>query len=147
MPPLNLPQYVYKYYEHLGKSYIFDPIRKKYVFLSKEEWVRQHVINFLLLKGYPKGLIRVEKKLRLYKRFKRPDILVYNSKMKPFLLVELKSYTKKIDKTTFFQTARYNSVLQVPFFMLSNGLKHLFLKMDYENKTCLKIEDLPNFGS
>ena len=146
MPPLNLPQYAYKFYERGEKPYIFDPIRKKYVYLSKEEWVRQHIINLLLIKGYPPGLIQVEKQLRLYRRIKRLDILVYNGKLKPFLLVEVKNYTQALDEAAFFQMTRYNLPLQTPFLMLSNGLRHLFLKMDYERQTCRRLNNLPNFN-
>ena len=144
---LNLPQYTYKFYQRAGKSYIFDPIRKKYVYLSKEEWVRQHIINFLRLKGYPSGLIQVEKKLMVYKRIKRIDILVYTTKLKPFLLVEVKNYTQALDEDTFFQISRYNLVLHAPFLMLSNGLRHVFIWVDFMNGTCIRLKDLPDFNS
>ncbi len=144
---LNLPEYTYKAIYKDEKTYIFDFIRKKYVLLSDEEWVRQHLINFLKLKGYPIGLIQVEKKLIVKRLTKRIDILVYNRQLHPFLLVETKSHRNKLDEKTFFQISRYNLALKVPFLMLSNGIQHFIYKVDYKNQTYIPLEKLPAFNS
>lgn len=102
--------------------YIFDEVRKKKIKLTPEEWVRQNFLHYLIYDlGYPKAKIAVEKEIIINGRKKRFDILVYNSDTLPFLLIECKAQTEKINEKVMEQTLRYNMQLKVPFICLSNG--------------------------
>lgn len=125
MQTLNLPEIELKIREKEANYEIFDIIRKKYVFLTPEEWVRQHFVHYLIshLK-YPKSLIKVETGLKYNQLTKRSDILAYSSEAKPFLLVECKSFKVKINKTALEQAAVYNKNIDAPYLVLTNGIKH-----------------------
>jgi len=123
---------------------IFDEIRKKFIILTPEEWVRQHVIRYLVLdKNYPVSHISVEKQLKLHKTVKRYDIVVYNRDGGIELIVECKAPNIKISQDTFDQIARYNFVLKANLLMVTNGLEHYFCKMDFEAEKYEFIEELP----
>lgn len=130
-----------------NKQFIFDIIRKKYVALSPEEWVRQHIVHYLItIKRYPKSLIAVEKQITINTLTKRFDILVFNNKGFPELIVECKAPTIKITQTAFDQTARYNLKLKAEYLMVTNGMQHYFCKLDHENKQYEFLEDIPNYS-
>lgn len=146
--PLNLPPHPFKLTERNKQVYIFDELRKKYLLLTPEEWVRQHFVQYLIHhKKYPKSLIKLEGGLQLNQLKKRTDILVFNKNGIADVLVECKSTTVKIDQKVFDQAARYNMVHKVSYLAVTNGLQHYFCKIDYENKSYVFIEDLPLYIS
>jgi hypothetical protein len=127
---------------------IFDSIRKKFILLTPEEWVRQHVIEFLLIeKKYPKSLINVEKVVKVNGMNKRYDVVVFNSDGSIFLLIECKAPEVKIDQKTFDQIARYNLILNAQYLMVTNGLNHYFCEMDFENEKYSFLKELPDIKS
>jgi len=143
---LNLPLFEYKLKNSKNKMYIFDVIRKKYIQLTPEEWVRQHWLHFLINKKYyPKSLISVEKQLLVNNLKKRTDIVIYNNLGKPNLIVECKAPNVKITQNVFDQIARYNLSLQAKYLVLSNGLNHFFAKYDYKTKSVSQIADIPKY--
>ncbi len=133
MQQLNFPAYQFRFKNKENKPLIFDVIRKKFVMLTPEEWVRQHVVHFLITeKNYPKSLINVEKQITLHHTKKRYDIVVFNSDGSIHLIVECKAASIAITQDTFDQIARYNFALNASFLMVSNGLDHYFCRMDFE---------------
>ncbi|RXP52335.1 type I restriction enzyme HsdR N-terminal domain-containing protein [Lutibacter sp. HS1-25] len=147
MQPLNLPTYKLRIKSNENKLVIFDIIRKKYVVLTPEEWVRQHLIHYLIEeKKYPISLIAVEKKVTINKLTKRTDILVFDNTGLPNIIVECKAPSVKITQATFDQIARYNLKLTSEFLIVSNGLEHFFCKMDTENECYIFLENIPNYG-
>ena len=144
----NFHDFDFSFKSKENKTYIFDPIRKKWLVLNPEEWVRQHCIQFLLkTKNVPLGFIQVEKKLNVNNTEKRYDLVVFKPDLSIDLLVECKSPKVKITQKTFDQIARYNLVLKSDYLMLTNGLNHFFCKMDFEKREYLFLPDLPNYNS
>lgn len=144
MQELNFPKYTFRFKSSENKLAVFDEIRKKFILLTPEEWVRQNVVQFLLNeKKYPKSLTNVEKVIKVNDLTKRYDVVVYNPDGSIFLLVECKAPNVKITQETFNQIARYNLVLKAEHLMVTNGLKHYFCKMDFENEKYIFLEDLP----
>jgi hypothetical protein len=132
---LNFPSYTFRFKNSENKHSIFDEIRKKFIVLTPEEWVRQHCVKFLIFeKGYPKSLINVEKELVLNGRKKRYDIVVYKPNGSIKVLIECKAPKIKITQKTFDQIAQYNLLLDADILMVTNGLNHYYCKMDYEKK-------------
>jgi hypothetical protein len=128
---LDLPVFDYRYRQSEGKTYLFDVFRKKYVVLTPEEWVRQHLLQHLWSNlGFPMALISVEKSFLVDGLQKRYDAVVYNRDFQPSLLVECKAPSVPIDQLVFDQAARYNRTLKVPFMLVSNGLTHILAKVD-----------------
>ena len=124
---------------------VFDVIRKTYVVLTPEEWVRQHIIHFLIEeKNYPKGLIEVEKQITLFNTTKRVDILVRDNKLQPLVLIECKAAEITLTQKEINQLARYQLSLQAPLSMLSNGLQHLIMRV--ENGQISFLDELPDFN-
>lgn len=141
MESLNLPPFDYKVKDLNGKPHIYDIIRRKYIMLTPEEWVRQHVIHLLINHyHYPKSLFAVETGLYYNKMAKRQDIMVLNTGGTPHLLIECKSPDVKISQATFAQIARYNFTLQPRFLAISNGLDHYCFAVQNG-----EIEYLPDF--
>ncbi|WP_421918270.1 type I restriction enzyme HsdR N-terminal domain-containing protein [Marinifilum sp.] len=148
MENLNLPTYSFKIKSDLQRKLIFDSIRKKYVVLTPEEWVRQNFIRFLVEeKGYPASLVAVEKKVDVNLLPQRSDIVLYNCKANPIMIVECKASKIKITQDVFNQVARYNMKLKVPFLVVTNGLRHFCCYMDYKNKNFKFLEDIPGYPS
>lgn len=147
MQKLQFPSYSFRFKNSENKIAIFDEIRKKFILLTPEEWVRQHVVHYLLQdKNYPKSYINVEKLIKVNDLNKRYDIVVYQPNGELFLLIECKAPEVKISQQTFDQIARYNLVLNAKYLMVSNGLNHYFCKIDFENEKYVFLEELPNFG-
>ena len=147
MQPLNLPTYPFKIKSSENKFFIFDIIRKKYVNLSPEEWVRQHIIHFLMKeKNYPSSLIAIEKKLTVNTLTKRTDILVFNKNGQPFIIVECKAPSVKITQESFDQIARYNLKLNANYLVVTNGIEHFFCEMDFENERYVFLESIPKYN-
>ena len=146
MQELNLPQYPIKLKEEGGINYIFDAIRKKYLVLQPEEWVRQNFIQFLINdKGYKASLIEIEKGLKINELQKRADILIHKD-AQPIVLIECKAPTIKINQEVFEQVARYNQVFKVPYLMVTNGLKHYCAKIDFEQNSFEFLENIPDYS-
>ncbi len=144
MQALEFPAYDFRLKNSENKPYIFDPIRKKFVHLTPEEWVRQHVLQFLIkTKRYPTSLINVEKEIKIYDTKKRYDIVVFNSDGSIFLVVECKRPKVKITQATFDQIARYNLELKGELLMVTNGLHHYYCMMDFEEKKYQFLKELP----
>ena len=147
MQKLNFPSYSFRFKNSENKVSIFDAIRKKFIILTPEEWVRQHVVQFLLEeKKYPKSLINVEKVLMVNGLRKRYDVVVFNPNGTVFILIECKAPEVKISQATFDQIARYNMTLEAEFLMVTNGLNHYFCLMDFENEKYEFLRELPNYG-
>jgi hypothetical protein len=144
MQSLNFPSYSFRLKNNENKIQIFDIIRKKFVKLTPEEWVRQHCVHFLIEeKKNPISNISIEKLVEINGIKKRYDIVVFKSDGSIDLLVECKSIDVDISQKTFDQIAQYNFVIQANFLMVTNGLKHYFCQMDFENKKYIFLEDLP----
>lgn len=147
MQQLNFPTYNFRFKNSENKVAIFDEIRKKFVILTPEEWVRQHVVQFLLLdKKYPKSYVNVEKLLKVNGLIKRYDGVVFNNDGSIFLLVECKAPEVKITQNTFDQIARYNLTMKAEYLMVTNGHNHYFCQMDFENEKYNFLKDLPNYS-
>lgn len=146
MQKLNFPTYSFRFKNSENKVAIFDEIRKKFVILTPEEWVRQNVVRFLLEeKNYPKSYINVEKLIKINDLSKRYDIVVFQPNGEIFLLIECKAPEVQISQQTFDQIARYNLVLNAKHLMITNGLNHYFCQMDFENEKYTFLKDLPNY--
>ena len=146
MQQLNFPSYSFRFKNSENKVSIFDEIRKKFIILTPEEWVRQHVVRFLLEeKKYPKSLINVEKVLIVNGLRKRYDVVVFNPDGSIFVLVECKAPEIKTAQATFDQIARYNMTLKAEFLMVTNSLNHYFCLMDFENEKYEFLKELPNY--
>ncbi len=146
MQQLNFSTSTFRFKNSENKVSIFDEIRKKFIILTPEEWVRQHVVQFLLNeKKYPKSLINVEKVLKVNGLRKRYDVVVFNSDGSIFILIECKAPDIKIVQATFDQIARYNMTLNAQFLMVTNGLNHYFCQMDFENEKYQFLHELPMY--
>ena len=146
MQKLNFPAYTFRFKNSENKIALFDEIRKKFVVLTPEEWVRQHVVQFLLSdKNYPKSYINVEKVLKINGITKRYDAVVFKPDGSIFLLIECKAPEVPISQSTFDQIARYNMTLKADYLMVTNGLNHYFCRMDFENEQYQFLRELPDF--
>ena len=146
MQRLNLPTYNFKLKSSENKTLIFDKLRKKYVVLTPEEWVRQHYVCFLIEeKKYPISLIALEKQLIINNRKKRTDILVFNNEGNHEIIIECKAPSIKITQDTFDQIARYNLKLKANYLIVTNGLEHFYCKMDFKKETYIFLKDIPKY--
>lgn len=147
MQKLNFPNYSFRFKNNENKIAAFDEVRKKFIILTPEEWVRLHTVQFLKQeKKFPLSYINVEKQLMLGKMLKRYDVVVFNSSGDIHLIVECKSPSVKISQDTFDQIARYNMKLQATYLMVTNGLEHYYCQMDYENKRYNFLRELPPYS-
>ena len=143
---LNLPPYPIKIQEKGEKRQIFDFLRRKWVALTPEEWVRQHFTHYLVAqKGYPKGLMGNEVELHMGDKRLRCDTILYNKEGQPRMIVEYKAPTIQIQQKTFDQISVYNLLLKVDYLVVSNGLCHYCCKMDYERQSYQFLEDIPDY--
>lgn len=146
MFPLNLPEYETKIAEKDGKSAIFDNLRRCYVTLTPEEWVRQHFVHYLLeRRDYPATLMANEVSLTLNNTKRRCDTVVYDRNLRPRMIIEYKAPSVKITRNVFAQISRYNIVLRVDYLVISNGLQHYCCKMDYERNSYSFLNDIPDY--
>jgi hypothetical protein len=146
MVALHFPSYSFKTKSSENKSYIWDEIRKKYVIITPEEWVRQHAVQFLIQeKKYPAMWMAIEKQFTVNGQHKRADIVVYNRSLLPHIIVECKAPNIKITQETFDQIARYNLSLEAKYLMITNGLQHFYCQMNFEKETYVFLEELPNY--
>lgn len=147
MQNLNFPAYSFRFKNSENKVSIFDDIRKKFIILTPEEWVRQHTVQFLLHeKKYPKSYLNVEKLIKINDISKRYDIVVFQPNGEIFLLIECKAPEVNITQNTFDQIARYNLKLNAKYLMVTNGLNHYFCQMDFEKEQYIFLNELPVFN-
>lgn len=147
MQVLNFPSYTFRFKNSENKIYIFDVVRKKFVILQPEEWVRQHVVHYLInQKKYPLSLINVEKQLKLNGLVKRYDIIVFKADGTIALLVECKAPEVTVTQITFDQIATYNLQLRAEFLMVTNGLQHFYCKMDFDQEKYCFLKEIPDFS-
>jgi len=146
MQKLNLPEYSVKTRTLDGQQQIFDEIRMKYVTLIPEEWVRQHFINYLVKdRKFPKGLIAVEHPLVINQVSHRADIVAFSSQGKPLVVVECKAPEVQIKQNVIQQVSRYNILLKAPILILTNGLVHFCVRIDFEKNITLTLDSIPFF--
>lgn len=146
MDNLNLPSFDYRIKNIENKAYIYDVIRKKYIQLTPEEWVRQHFVNYLIAHlNYPGQLMANEVSLRLNSTSKRCDTVVYTKALQPLVIVEYKAPDVELSQAVFNQVMRYNMVLRVKYIIISNGLKHICCYMDYGNNKFHFLKGIPKY--
>ena len=144
MQELNFPRFSFRFKNSENKTAIFDEIRKKFVVLTPEEWVRQHTVKFLIeTKKASKSFLNIEKAIQQNGLTKRYDIVVFQKDGGIKLLVECKAPEVKITQAVFDQIARYNLELNADYLMVTNGLQHYFCQMDYTQKSYRFLTDLP----
>jgi len=146
MQKLNLPAYNFRTKTEEGKTFIFDSIRKKFVVLTPEEWVRQNFIQYLKTeKKYPETLMAIEKQIMLNQTQRRFDLLIYSRNGQPYLIAEFKSPGIKITQETFDQVVRYNMALRVERVVVSNGLQHFACEIDYTKNSFSYLPEIPAY--
>ncbi|MFV0593913.1 MAG: type I restriction enzyme HsdR N-terminal domain-containing protein [Draconibacterium sp.] len=146
MDKLNLPDYTFRTKTEAGKHWIFDAIRKKFVVLTPEEWVRQNFIQYLKQnKKYPENLMAVEKQITVNGKLRRFDLLIYSRNGEPHLIAEFKAPNVKITQDTFDQVVRYNMALRVNRVVVSNGLQHFACEIDYSANSYSFLREIPEF--
>ena len=146
MYSLNLPSYDAKIRKNGSLMEIYDPLRRKYVVLTPEEWVRQHFVNWLISdKEYPTSLMANEAGIKLNSLTRRCDTVVYDQHLDPLMIIEYKESNISITQDVFDQVVRYNTVLKVPYIVVSNGVNHYCCKMNYEKQSYDFLTDIPNY--
>ena len=144
MYSLNLPLAELKIKKQNGKDYVFDRLRKQFVRLTPEEFVRQQFVSFLIEhKGYPAGRMANEIGIVLGNVRKRCDTVLYDNHLRPLMIIEYKSPSTVISQETFDQIARYNLALQVPWLIVSNGIQHFCCRIDPEKKEYVFVNEIP----
>ena len=143
---LNLPTYPIKLSGTRQKPLIFDILRRKYVALTPEEWVRQHFVHFLIEhKGYPASLLANEVPLKIGDKSLRADTVLYDRDLQPRMIIEYKSPTITLTTHVLEQVNNYNMLLHVDYIIVSNGLQHFCYIMDYERQQYVLMEDIPPY--
>lgn len=146
MQQLNLPFYDFKITERGKRNYIFDRVRKRYVLLTPEEWVRQNFMLYLIReKNYPESLLAVERQLSLNDKLFRFDLVAYKRSGNPLLIAEFKAPDVKISQKAFDQVVRYNMALKVERVVVSNGIQHFACEIDYVNNSYKFLKEVPEF--
>lgn len=143
---LNYPAYPFSIREENNSKEIFDELRKKFVALTPEEWVRQHLIKYLINeKKFPKSLIGIEYPLKTGNLVQRADVVIFHTDGNPILLAECKAPDVKISQKTFDQISAYNLSLHVPFLIITNGINHYCCKMDFDVKKFIFLPSIPSY--
>ena len=144
---LNLPEYEINVAERDGKQQIFDFLRRRFVALTPEEWVRQNFTHFLVEhKGYPKALLANEIQLSIGDKRLRCDTLLYNKEMQPLMIIEYKAPHIQIQQKTFDQIVVYNLLLHADYLVVSNGLQHFCCQMDYDRRSYQFLPEIPSYN-
>lgn len=147
LTPLNFPQYAFRTRQTGEKTFIFDCVRKKYVSLTPEEWVRQHLIHYLINeKSCPASLLSVETPLRVVKTGKRSDLTVSDRNGRPLMLVECKAPEVAITQKTFEQIIIYNMTVKAACLMVTNGLQHYCFTVDRASASLHFPDKIPDYG-
>ena len=146
MVQLNLPPYQIRVKETGGRKQIFDILRRKYVALTPEEWVRQHFIHYLIEhKNYPASLLANEVPLQIGEKRMRADSVLYDNQLHPRIIIEYKEPNITLTQKVFDQITVYNLLLHVDYLIVSNGMTTYICKMDYEKQTYKFLETIPNY--
>ncbi len=146
MKQLNLPSYAYELRNQDGQRVILDSIRKRFVPLTEEEWVRQHFAQFLLRhKDVPRASMSIEVSIPIRERYYRADIVVYDRQIRPVLVVECKRPSVNIGQEAFNQIGHYNVELQVPYLMVTNGLQHFCCVVDHARRNYRFLDEIPSY--
>ncbi|QNH60970.1 type I restriction enzyme HsdR N-terminal domain-containing protein [Hymenobacter sediminicola] len=146
MQELNLPPFEYKVTQSSENLLIWDVLRRKHVVLTPEEWVRQHVVHYLINhRGYPKGLLSLEQGHRYNQRQKRTDLVALDASGLPLLLVECKRPTVPITAAVAMQAATYNQTIGAPLLLLTNGLHHFCWRVNFEQRTNERLPEVPHY--
>ncbi len=146
MQQLNLPPYNIRLRDNAGRVQIFDILRKKYVALTPEEWVRQHFVHYLVdYKAFPTTLLANEVALNVGDKTIRADSVLYDNHLRPKMIIEYKAPTVTLTQKVFDQISTYNLLLHVDYLVVSNGLQTYACKMDYQNQKYLFLEELPDY--
>jgi hypothetical protein len=147
MPELRLPSFDVRFRTASQRTEIFDGFRNRYVVLSPEEWVRQHMLHYMVNHlAYPAGLMGVEVSLRLHGQHKRADIVVYGKNADPWMLVECKAAHIALGQDVFDQAARYNLRMRVPYLVITNGMKLIAAKILPEIQEISMLPSMPDYG-
>lgn len=147
MYELNLPQYEARVADQCGKRMIFDILRRKYVALTPEEWVRQHFIHFLTEhKGYPAPYLANEVELKVGEKKMRCDTVLYDSTLRPRMIIEYKAPSVRLSQKVFDQISTYNFLLRVDYLIVSNGLQHYCCRMNHDTKTYEFAREIPAYA-
>ena len=143
---INLPEFNTNIKQIDGRTQIFDILRRRYVTLTPEEWVRQHFIHFLIEhKGFPASLLANEVSLTVGSQWRRCDSVLYYKDLRPRIIIEYKAPTVAVTQKVFEQISTYNTVLHVPYLIVSNGLVHFCCKLDYVQKKITFLNSIPAF--
>lgn len=146
MNPLNLPPYDIKVSEKDGKRLIFDELRRRYVALTPEEWVRQHFVHYLIGHlGYPAGLLANEVELKIGDKRLRCDSILFDKQAHPQMIIEYKAPNIQLTQRVFSQISAYNLLLHVDYLIVSNGMQHICCRMDYTNNTYHFLQEIPTY--
>jgi len=146
MQKLNFPLSSHRMRREGDIPRIFDPIRKKWLLLTPEEWVRQHLIHYLRdEKKCPVALMAIETSLQMNGMTRRSDVVIFDRAKTPLLLAECKAPLVKLSQSAFDQAARYNMTLKVPYLLVTNGLEHFCCHIDFENQSYSFLTDIPDF--
>ncbi len=146
MVQLNLPPYQIRVKETGGRKQIFDILRRKYVALTPEEWVRQHFIHYLIKhKNYPASLLANEVSLQIGEKRMRADSVLYDNQLHPRIIIEYKAPNITLTQKVFDQITVYNLLLHVDYLIVSNGMTTYICKMEYEKQTYKFLETIPNY--
>ncbi|MCI6550445.1 MAG: type I restriction enzyme HsdR N-terminal domain-containing protein [Prevotella sp.] len=146
MIPLNLPEFKIKLAGTKDRPLVLDVLRRRYVKLTPEEWVRQHFVHFLIEhKGYPEALLANEISLKIGEKALRADSVLFGRDLKPRMIIEYKAPSIPISQKVFDQIFTYNLILHVDYLVVSNGLEHYCCKMDHANQKYLFLEDIPSY--
>lgn len=148
-PALNLPAADLSVsHDENGGVTVFDPLRRRRVRLTPEEWVRQHFTAYLIHHlGYPAGLLGNEVTISLNGMTRRCDSVLYDTNRQPRMIVEYKAPTVALTQRVFDQVWRYNTVLRVEWLVVSNGLKHIVCHLDKTKGTYEFVPQVPDYVS
>lgn len=147
MVPLNLPPYDCVLKHEDGKVFILDVLRRKYLLLTPEEWVRQHFVHYVIdVHGYPRALMKVEGGLKFNTLSKRSDIVVFSREGTPWMLVECKAPDYKLRQQSIEQAAIYNHTLRARYIVVTNGMSQVCCEVDWTTATTRVMDALPAYG-
>lgn len=148
MQSLNLPSFDYKIQRSAVGYRIFDVVRKKYVLLTPEEWVRQHFLHYLInYLSYPRSLCQLEQEIRYNQLQRRPDIVFYDRSASPLVVVECKAPHVDLNQEVLDQLARYNACLRAKVLVITNGIRHFCWRWDEETTQHVLLSDIPCFDA
>jgi len=148
MEQLNLPTYNYELRNKDGRIVILDPIRKRFVQLTPEEWVRQHFVQYMINHlGIPRGLIGIEVTIPIRDRHYRADIVAYSQQVAPLLLIECKRPSVKLNQEVFNQIGHYNLGFNVPYLVITNGMEHYCCMINHSDHSYQFLDKIPSYDS